>query len=123
MASRLWGTLRAARLFLKARRRRRSANKLSLKSKLEDFEGVAYPSEQERADIEEMIALKNKRNNMADDVPIENPLNLALNRFFLPNLHYTWSGYTRCISAMDYLYKTHHLLQFCSVCKVFNEER
>lgn len=110
----------------------------------EDEQRVAYPNDQERAEIEEMMAKKNKRYKVSEDTPIEEksilhikdavdyqgrsflhpPHDVGVNlrpdaapdRCYLPKAHiHTWQGHTKGVSAIKYFPKSAHLLLSCSM--------
>ncbi|XP_055540489.1 pre-mRNA-processing factor 17 [Wyeomyia smithii] len=112
--------------------------------KFEDEQTVARPTEQERAELEEMMAKKQHRNRVTEDKPIEEksvlhikdsvdyqgrsflhpPHDVGVNlrksgapdRCFLPKAHiHTWTGHTKGISAIRWFPKSAHLLLSCSM--------
>lgn len=113
-------------------------------AKYKDEQQVARPNEQERAEIEEMMAKKNKRHKVSEDLPIEEksilhikdsidyqgrsflhaPHDIGVNlrpgaipdRCFLPKSHiHTWTGHTKGVSAIKFFPKSAHLLLSCSM--------
>lgn len=113
-----------------------------------DEKKVMKPNEEEAAELEEILAKRQKRGKQVDDRPLEEktvlhikdpydyqgrsfmhpPQDVGVNlksdappdRCFLPkNLIHTWEGHTKGISAMRWLPKTAHLLLSCSMdCRV-----
>ncbi|XP_049856410.1 pre-mRNA-processing factor 17 isoform X1 [Schistocerca gregaria] len=137
---------------------RRKRNKNDNPSDIEGFLGpwggytdeqrVMRPNEEEAAELEEILAKRQKRGKQADEKPLEEktvlhikdpvdyqgrsflhaPQDVGVNlksdsppdRCFLPKTHiHTWQGHTKGISAIRWFPKTAHLLLSCSMdCRV-----
>lgn len=113
-----------------------------------DEKRVMKPNEEESAELEEILAKRQKKGKQVDERPLEEktvlhikeafdyqgrsfmhpPQDVGVNlksevppdRCFLPkNLIHTWEGHTKGISAIRWLPKTAHLLLSCSMdCRV-----
>ncbi|XP_034244403.1 pre-mRNA-processing factor 17 [Thrips palmi] len=113
-----------------------------------DEKRVMKPNEEESAELEEILAKRQKKGKQIDERPLEEktvlhikepfdyqgrsfmhpPQDVGVNlksevppdRCFLPkNLIHTWEGHTKGISAIRWLPKTAHLLLSCSMdCRV-----
>ncbi|PSN51199.1 hypothetical protein C0J52_06069 [Blattella germanica] len=113
-----------------------------------DEKRVMKPNEEEAAELEEILAKRQKRGKQVDDKPLEEktvlhikdtvdyqgrsflhaPQDVGVNlrsdsppeRCFLPKAHiHTWQGHTKGITAIRWFPKTAHLLLSCSMdCRV-----
>ncbi|PNF34865.1 Pre-mRNA-processing factor 17 [Cryptotermes secundus] len=113
-----------------------------------DEKRVMKPNEEEAAELEEILAKRQKRGKQVDDKPLEEktvlhirdvvdyqgrsflhaPQDVGVNlrsdsppeRCFLPKSHiHTWQGHTKGISTVRWFPKTAHLLLSCSMdCRV-----
>lgn len=113
-----------------------------------DEKRVMKPNEEEAAELEEILAKRQKRGKQVDDKPLEEktvlhirdivdyqgrsflhaPQDVGVNlrsdsppeRCFLPKSHiHTWQGHTKGISTIRWFPKTAHLLLSCSMdCRV-----
>lgn len=114
----------------------------------ENEQRVMKPTEEEAAELEELVAKRNKRGKVVEDKPIEEkttlhiqdavdyqgrsflhaPQDVGVNlrsdnppeRCFLPKAHiHTWSGHTKGVAAMRWFPRTAHLLLSASMdCRI-----